>query len=347
MLVGGESRVFAKKVRYNVVFADTEGLRVGSPVMITGVQVGAVSGIHLPTDPRAAGTEVELGVDREYAPRVRQNSTASLKYLQWLSGEKYVEIRPGDPAVAEVPDGTHLPVIEDTALLQKGVDIADNLNEITISLKTLLVPLVRGDGMLGRMIQDPDFGTQSMDHLRKSLENLEAITTALRRGQGLAGRLVTDPALAGTADEMAQSIHRLAEILDGLGRKEGALGKLLEPGGPAESAVADLRSAAAAMRKVAERLEAGEGILGKLLRDQSYADELARDLHETAHNLARITAKIDAGQGTLGALVNERTLHDGLEDVVAGTRDSKFSRWLLRHYQKEGMEERSENAEQP
>ena len=47
---------------------------------------------------------------------------------------------------------------------------------------------------------------------------------------------------------------------------------------------------------------------------------------------------MNSGQGTLGALVNERVLHDSLEDVVAGTNDSKFARWLLRHYQKKGIE---------
>ena len=40
----------------------------------------------------------------------------------------------------------------------------------------------------------------------------------------------------------------------------------------------------------------------------------------------------------LGLLVNERTLHDGLEDVVAGVNDSKFARWLLRHYRKKGVQ---------
>jgi hypothetical protein len=54
--------------------------------------------------------------------------------------------------------------------------------------------------------------------------------------------------------------------------------------------------------------------------------------------VAEITDKVNRGVGTLGALVNERTVHDGLEDVIAGVNDSKFARWLLRHYQKNGIE---------
>ena len=54
-------------------------------------------------------------------------------------------------------------------------------------------------------------------------------------------------------------------------------------------------------------------------------------------NLAEITGKINRGEGTLGALVNERTLHDSAESVIAGVNDSKFARWLIRHYQKKGI----------
>ena len=65
---------------------------------------------------------------------------------------------------------------------------------------------------------------------------------------------------------------------------------------------------------------------------------LALELQTIARNLAEITDKINSGQGTLGALVNDRVLHDSMEEVVAGVNDSKFARWLVRHYQKQGIE---------
>ena len=36
---------------------------------------------------------------------------------------------------------------------------------------------------------------------------------------------------------------------------------------------------------------------------------------------------------------------DGLEDVVAGLNDSKFARWLMRRYQKKGIELEQEEPE--
>jgi len=74
------------------------------------------------------------------------------------------------------------------------------------------------------------------------------------------------------------------------------------------------------------------------LNDEAYSNEVASKLSETVANLAAITGKINRGEGTLGALVNDRTLYDGAEDVFAGVNDSKFARWMLRHYQKKGIE---------
>jgi len=78
MSVGGQSRLFSHKAAYRVVFPNTEGLRVGSPVKIAGVQVGTVTEIRLPTAPDAPGIEADLGVEVAYEGRVRRNSRVAL-----------------------------------------------------------------------------------------------------------------------------------------------------------------------------------------------------------------------------------------------------------------------------
>jgi phospholipid/cholesterol/gamma-HCH transport system substrate-binding protein len=345
MSVGGQSRLFSSKAHFRVVFPNTEGLRVGSPVKIAGVQVGTVTEVHLPTDPTASGIEAELGIESAYAMRVREGSLAELKYLQWLSGEKYVEVSPGDSSRAVLAEGSVIPVASGQAFLQKGADIAENLNDITISLKGILTPLQEGKGLLGQAIQDPEFGTESLAHLKATLDNLEAITGRIRKGESFAGKWLSDPAMAGSAGELSKAIHDLSSILDAIARREGAIGALIAEGGTGEQAVSDLRDAAASLRRIAEKLESKDGLFGKLLNDTEYSSAIAADLKATLRNLSEITGKVNSGQGTLGALVNERVLYDGMEDVVAGTNDSKFARWLMRHYQKKGIEESEEAQE--
>jgi phospholipid/cholesterol/gamma-HCH transport system substrate-binding protein len=338
MAVGGESRLFSRKSTYRAVFPATDGLIVGSPVKMGGVQVGTVTQLKLPTDPGALGVEVSLGIQRIYASRVRQGSEASLKFLQYLSGEKYVEVTPGDANQPAIAEGDLLPAARGSRIFEQSEDIADNLNAITISLKQILQPLEKGEGVLGQVIQNPEFGKAGMAKIETTLDNIEEITNRMRNGQGLVGRLLTDDTLAARLDDLGNAVKDLSTLLEAMARGEGAFGSLTKKGGDAELAITDLKDAAGSLKRVAARLESTDGFVGKMLNDEAYSKQVAGRLEETLTNLASITKKIDSGQGTLGALVNDRTLYDSAEDVIAGVNDSSFARWMLRHYQKKGIE---------
>jgi len=338
MAVGGESRLFSRKATYRVVFPATDGLIEGSPVKMGGVQVGTVTHLKLPTDPGAQGVEVSVGVQRSHASRVRQGSEASQKFLQYLSGEKYVALTPGDPNQAPIPEGELIPASQGSRLFEQSEDIADNLNAITISLKAILEPLQRGEGLLGEIIHNPEFGKEGMAKIEATFDNIQHISQSVRDGHGVVGRLLSDDALAARLDDLGAAVKDLSTLLEAIGRGEGAIGSLTKKGGDAEIAIADFKEAAASLKRVTARLDSKEGLFGKLVYDEAYANQLAGSLKDAAVNLSEITKKINEGKGTLGALVNERALHDSAEDVLTGVNDSKFARWMLRHYQKKGIE---------
>jgi phospholipid/cholesterol/gamma-HCH transport system substrate-binding protein len=346
MTVGGDSRLFVRKAYYYVVFPNTEGLRVGSPVKMSGFVVGAVSAVRLSTDPEMEGIEVQVGVDRAFAERVREDSRAALRILQLLSGEKFVEIIPGSPDSAALAEGSIIKPEEERELLEQAAITAENLNEITISLKKILGTMERGEGLMGQMLMDPEFGQQGLAALRGTLENLQAMTDDLLAGRGFMGRVLQDEAFANKVDTLGKALDNLALILASINVEEGGVGALLEDDGAGEQAIEDFRAAAASLRSVAERLESTEGFFGRLLNDAEYSESIALDLRRIVNNFAEISEKINEGDGTLGALVNDRTVHDGLEDVVAGLNDSKFARWLLRKYQKKGIKAQEEAEEE-
>lgn len=345
MTVGEQSSLLVKTVPYTVGFPNAEGLIVGSPVKLDGVQVGSVTGIRVPTDPAARGVQVGIGVRKEYAGRVRQDTAAALRYLQLLSGEKFVDLSAGDPELPALAAGAEVPVLQETEFFEQGAYIAENLGDITVALSKILEPLEKGEGMLGEMIQNPEFGKDGLARLHGALENLEAITGELRAGRGFLGRVLSDQEFAGRVDDLSRTLGALAAFVEKLERGDGALGPLLEENGAAEQTIESLRAASESLAAIAGRLEKPDGLLGRLINDPEYSNALADDLGATLHNLSEITRKIDQGEGTLGALINERTLHDGLEDVAAGTNDSKFARWLMRHYQKKGIKLSTEQLE--
>jgi len=337
LLVGGESRLFSQRISYRVTFANTVGLVVGSPVLISGVRVGSVSEIRLPTDPAESGIQIRVGVEQRYAERVRADSHAALRILQVLSGEKYVEITAGSPESPPLPEDSLIPPLEEGGLIEQGEDIAENLNAITLSLKNILEPLERGQGLLGEMIQDPEFGREGLERLKATVSNLEALTDQIRAGRGFVGRALYDAEFSARIDSLSAAMEDLGGLAHCMSPDQGSLCELLAKDGLFEQAVAELRDAAASLRATAERLERPEGLVGRLLNDREYSEKAATDLDRILGNLAEISDKINSGQGTLGALINERTIHEGMEDVIAGVNDSKFARWLLRHYQKKGI----------
>ena len=94
-------------------FSNVNGLRVGSPVDILGMEVGRVEGITL--DQKDQMAVVEMGVRK--GVRVYGDSIASIK-TEGLIGDKYVNIDPGGAEKLLNPGGT---IIE----TQPAVDIGD------------------------------------------------------------------------------------------------------------------------------------------------------------------------------------------------------------------------------
>jgi len=347
MAVGGEHGVLSGRAAYQVVFPATQGLIVGSPVHMSGVQIGSVSGIRLPTDPRSPGIRVELNVDDNYAERIRQGSAASLRFLAILSGEKFVEVSPGNPAAPALPEGSVIPSAPTSEILEQGEDIADNLTDITASLVDILEPLRRGEGLLGQMIHNPQFGQESLQHVNQTLANLEALSVQARQGKGLMGRLLSDPALAQKADKIGQAADDLAELTGRLKAQEGAFGELTREGGTGQQTLQDLRAGAASLRSTMERLERGEGLAGKVLHDEAFGQQSAAALAGALANLETITGKVARGEGTLGKLVSDPTLYDEASTVVSGVDDSKFARWLLRRSRQKGVEAKDKKETAP
>jgi len=186
---------------------------------------------------------------------VRQGSEASQKFLQYLSGEKYVEVTPGDPNRPAIPEGELLPSAKGSRLFEQSEDIADNLNAITISLKGILEPLQKGEGLLGEIIQNPEFGKEGMAKIEATVDNIREISQSIRDGRGVVGRLLSDDELAARLDDLGVAVKQMSSLLEAIGRGEGAMGSLTKKGGDAEIAIADIREAAASLRRVTARLE--------------------------------------------------------------------------------------------
>lgn len=336
MALGGSLPGLSDNVDYHVVFPSADGLLMGAPVRMNGVTIGSVTGIRLPKDPDRLGIEVQVSVNPDYAERVREDSTAALRILQLLTDEKFVEISSGSSQLEALPSGSELPVQQGREFFEQSEAIAENLVGITTQLRRILEPLERGEGLLGQMIHDPEWGKRGVEALGQTLENTQVLVEEIRAGKGLVGRLIYDEQLAGKLDELAGSIDSFNTIVARLERGEGALGAMLAPDGKGDALLEDLAAAVASLRDTVARLEDESTLLGSLLAPGGCGEdvELRESVCETVAGLRQAVEQLNGTDGTLGALLNDRELVDGVEDLVTGTNDSKFVRYLLRNYRK-------------
>src|SRR5436309_865912 len=270
MAISKEQRLFSRKTKYWTHFDNTSGLAEGSPVRLVGVQIGTVTEIEFPEDIRETKIKVVFSVDREYAVRIRAGTQALLKSLTYLSQDKYIELTPGDPDKPTLPaDGFIEPGVSQwEEMTQQGQSIADDVKEITASLRDLLVAINRGGGIVQEMIHNPEFGRQGVTSLEGSLASLRRLLEGIEKGKGLAGGVLTNEAFAKKQlENIDGTLSHVRAVMEKLDSDQGMIAELTSPDGRGAKTMDDLRSAAASLRETAENVSKGKGLIGRLMND--------------------------------------------------------------------------------
>lgn len=348
-LIGEKGSLFTRKTRYFVGFESVEGLAVGNPVQLNGVNVGKVEEIVLPERVAEELLTVWISVDRRYADRVRQDSEARIRTLGLL-GDKYIGLTSGSPEAAAVANGGEVPaakVAELDQLMASGESAMDNLVAISASLRDILGRMESGEGVLGELTTDSATGREIKERALSILASVERVAGGIEQGRGSLGVLVSDEALA---QDLKAAVGRLSGTLEKLEGGEGIAPALLSDATLRDrfiETVTNLQAASARFAALSEDLERGDGLLAKLLTDETYGDDVAAELKSLVENLNSISGKLERGEGSLGALINDPQVYQAINDTVVGINESTFLRWLVRNRQQAGIEKRYDEAQGP
>ena len=251
-------------------FESLKELKKGDEVRMAGVVVGIVDATRL------AGRRAEAVLHIDPKVEIRSDATASI-VMAGLIGTNYISIDLGSAGAKPLVDGAEIKTRVTPDLNSIMTEIGSLGKKVESALGTLTGSLA-GDGKGSTcVIQKIDLlVTENRDSIAKTTANLQQVTDKLNKGEGTLGKLINDPKLHDEmvatlgdirkgADEAKNFIANAQSIVDQVKAGKGTLGALVFD----QKSGDDLKASIANLRAVSDKISRGEGTLGKLLNDDS------------------------------------------------------------------------------
>ncbi|HEV2762627.1 MAG TPA: MlaD family protein [Pyrinomonadaceae bacterium] len=322
----GDISPFAKKLHVKARFASADGLREGAEVRLAGVRIGKVDEVNLlppsetPGDPNKV--EARLAIDNEIDGRpatelIRKDSRAQLGSPSLLGGDKIVNIIPGTSVSEPAAEGDLLLSDKSTdfgALTETGDKLMNQLNQLSREFTGIAERVNRGEGTLGRFVNDESF----YNNLNAAIRDTQSLIRQIESGQGTAGRLVNDPALYNNLNAVTASLQGIANDLRA-GR--GTAGRLLTDEAlydEARSTIARFNRSVDEINLIVTDLRAGRGTAGRLLTDEALYNDartaIAR-VNTATERLDGVVTNLQRGEGSLGKLMTDDQLYNNVNQL--------------------------------
>jgi phospholipid/cholesterol/gamma-HCH transport system substrate-binding protein len=303
---------FSAKYRLVTYLPEVEGLSLGAPVTLNGVEVGNVTDIRMnpgreqqPVS-QSRSVEVVMQVNRKFQDYIRTDSTASL-ITEGFLGNRQITIKRGYTGQV-LRNGDQVKGIAEKGLQQmvsNGVDLMQNLTAVSQELGDIVQRMGQGQGTLGKLLVDDT----AYNRLNDALGRVDRITAAVQQGQGTLGKLVRSDELYSRMDSAA---GHLDDMLDAVQQQKGSLGKFIYDPSIHDEAKSLLGNTDA----LVSGIRAGHGTLGKLATD----DSLFAEWRQTGHNLAAVTAKLNSNGGSAGKFFSDPQFYDNITGLAGDLR---------------------------
>ncbi len=305
-LMTGEVGLFTTKIRIRSYFENAEGLRVGAPVRLEGVDIGNVTGIRV-VDRPLTPVEVTMKISTKYKSQLHKDSQAVLATAGVL-GETFVDISSrtahGPPAANSDELATQTrPDIQDMVRASQGT--LQNVDVLVKRLDRIVSTIESGQGSVGKLINDPDL----YNRLNETLTEMQKIANQISSGKGSIGKLINSDELY---NKLQASLDKVDRMVDEIDKGQGTIGKLIKD----PSLYNEAHSTISRANQMMADINAGKGAMGKFTHDE----EFAKKLDDTVSKLNSLLARMDAGEGTAGKLFRDPSLYTNADQMLLETR---------------------------
>lgn len=252
-------------------FKNVQELKTGDFVKMSGVPIGRVKKIDLITNGMADVT-MELKKDAD----VSVDSKASLKFTG-LMAENYISIDYGSNSI-RAENGTLLQSVEEPdlgVLMTKLDNVATGVENLTRSFSGEKI-----DNLLGPFT---DFLKNNQTNLTATIANIKTASDRIVRGQGTIGRLINEDTLYVTAMNTVSNVqddltnipylsgqaHTLITnvnyTITGINSGKGTIGKLVQD----DSLYIETKGSMTNLHQILLKINHGQGTVGQLINDDS------------------------------------------------------------------------------
>jgi len=286
IVISGEEGLLRRRYELRAKMDQVNGLQVGAPIWLAGVNVGAVSDIiFIPQDTSGhTRIEVRMKIKRDVQDLIREDSKARIGTLGLL-GDKYVAITLGNSEKKIMESGAYLESsnpVDFEELIAKGVGVVDDVTNTVHSFKDIAGKINRGEGTLGLFVNDPNL----FFDLQKFMRLLERMASKVDNNEGTIGLLFNDTTLYWNT---GKALRELADLADTLKQGEGTLKMLLRDPTLYNRMVASMNK----IDSLVSQIQSGQGTTGALISNR----ELYEKLGNTIGSLDSLVKDIQANPG--------------------------------------------------
>jgi phospholipid/cholesterol/gamma-HCH transport system substrate-binding protein len=173
-IIGKQKNLFNPVFKLTANFRNVSGLQVGNIIRFSGISIGTVDNVAIIND---STVKVEMLIKKEVQKFIRTDTKASVG-SEGIIGDKIVVLSQGNHGNKIVKEGQMIASSEpiETDAIMKSVKItADNAAVATAEITVLLQKINKGEGTLGRLIQDKTMA----ENIDKTIVNLKKSSKGL------------------------------------------------------------------------------------------------------------------------------------------------------------------------
>lgn len=309
-LMSGTSGLLTPRIVVNSYFDNAEGLRIGAPVRLAGVDIGNVTKISIVSarDKQLTPVEITMKISTKFHDSLRRDSVTSLETAGVL-GETYLDIDSAQAVGPPLQDGDTLPTQvhpDFSQVVRASQGTLQNMDALLKRADRILAFAESGKGSLGKLIYDPTL----YNRFSATVADFQKIVEQVGNGEGSLGRLISRN---DAYDKFLSTLDKMNSVIDDMQQGKGTAGKFLKD----PTLYNNANDTIASLKQITADINAGKGTIGKLSKDE----ELAKKLDTTLTKLSELTTRLEEGQGTVGKLFKDDTLYNNSNEMLSETRN--------------------------